>query len=149
MTCAPFVTQPGAVVGTDETIAQAVRLLAANGFAPLPVVDGGRILTGVFGPRELATLLLPMGARLADQSFELGFVSEDLSQLRERLAAQGQAKVGEHAGTVDAIAADTSLDEALLRLHRGETTLFVVDDAGRLAGTVNAGALLASLVEGE
>lgn len=149
MTCAPFVVQPGAVIGTDETIAQAVRLLAANGFAPLPVVDGGRVLAGVFGPRELATLLLPMGARLADQSFELGFVSEDPSQLRERLAAQCHAKVGGHAGAVDAITADTSLDEALRRLHRGETTLFVVDDAGRLAGTVNAGALLASLVEGE
>lgn len=149
MTCAPFVTQPGTVVDADATIAQAVRLLAVNGFTPLPVVDDGRMLTGVFGPRELATLLLPMGARLADQSFELGFVSEDPSRLRERLAAQSEAKVGPHASAVDAITADTSLDEALLRLHRGEAILFVVDDAGRLAGTVNAGALLASLVEGE
>lgn len=148
MTCAPYITQPGAVIGADEPVAQAVRLLAANGFVPLPVVDGNRRVAGIFGPRELATLLLPMGARLAGDSFDLGFVSETPRALHERLADEGQSKVAAHAGTVDPIRADTSLDEALLRFHRGEILLIVADDAGRLAGIISAAALLAPLAEG-
>lgn len=148
MTCAPYITQPGAVLGSDEPVAQAARLLAANGFAPIPVVEADRRLAGLFGASQLAKLLLPMGARLAGEAFDLSFVSEDPQVLRERLAAEAQAKVGEHVVAVEPIHAGTSVDEVLLRIHRGETFLPVVDGDGRLTGAVTAAAVLGALVEG-
>lgn len=148
MTCASFIAQPGAVLDRDEPVAQAARLLAANNFQPLPVVDGDRRLVGLFGPCQLATLLLPMGARLGGESFDLGFVSETLAALQERLAAVAQDKVGAHMAAHLPVRAKTSLDEALLRMHRGETVLAAVDDDGRLLGMVSAAAVLAPLAEG-
>src|SRR5512145_2144662 len=132
MTCAPYVVAPGAVLGCDEPVAQAARLVAANAFTPVPVVDGDRRLLGLFGPRELAGLLLPMGARLGGDSFALGFVSESPAALRERLAAVADDPVGKHVAAHAPIRPDTSLDEALLRMHRGATLQVVVDDDGRL-----------------
>lgn len=148
MTCAPMISQPRAVLGMDEPVAQAVRVLAANDFVPLPVVDGDRRLVGIFGPSQLATLLLPMGARLAGDSFDLGFVSEPPADLRERLAGTDQARLADHMAEHQPIHPQTSLDEALLRMHRGETFLVAVDDAGRLAGVLTAAAILSPIVEG-
>jgi CBS-domain-containing membrane protein len=149
MTCAPYITPTGAVIAVDEPIAQAVRLLAANNFVPLPVVDAERRLAGTFGPQQVATLLLPMGARLAGDSFDLGFVSEAPRDLQERLATAAGDRVGEHAAAVvQPLRADSSLDEALLRMHRGEEYLFIVDDAGHLAGVMTAASVLAPLVKG-
>lgn len=148
MTCAPFITQPATVLGGGDTVAAAVESLAANNFKPLPVVDGDRRLVGVFGPSDLATLLLPMGARLAGDSFDIGFVSEPLAQLRERLAAAGPARLGDHAGAHEPVRLATSVDEVLLRMHRGETFLVAVDDDGRLAGVITAATVLAQVVEG-
>ncbi|MGE5475563.1 MAG: HPP family protein [Bacteroidales bacterium] len=148
MTCAPYINPPAAVVAVDEPIAQAVRLLAANNFAPLPVVDAERRLAGTFGPQQLATLLLPMGARLAGDSFDLGFVSEAPRDLQERLAGAAGDRVGEHAAAVQPLRADSSLDEALLRMHRGEDCLFIVDDTGHLTGVMTAASVLAPLVKG-
>lgn len=148
MTCAPFITPPGAVLGADDTVGQAARLLAANGFAPIPVVDGDRRVIGVFGSAQLAKLMLPMGARLAGDSFDLSFVSESPQDLRDRLAAEAGATVASQAVQVETVRAATSLDEVLLRIHRGENAFVAVDDDGRLAGTLSAAAVLASLVEG-
>lgn len=150
MTCASYMAQPGAVLDRDEPVAQAARLLCANNFVALPVVDAGRRVVGLFGPRELATLLLPMGARLADEKFDfaLGFVSEPASALHERLEAVAADAVGAHMAAHVPVRPATSLDEAVLRLHRGEAVLAVADDDGRLVGVLTAAAVLAPLVEG-
>lgn len=146
MTCAAFIIPPGAVLAADDTIAHAAHFLAANGFLPVPVVDGDRRVTGVFGPGQLAALALPAGARLAGESFDLSFVSESPQDLHDRLAAEGAAKVGDHCAPVKPLRAETSLDEVLLRVYRGETAFVAVDADGRLLGTVLAAAVLAALV---
>lgn len=148
MTCAPMIGPPAAVLGQDDPVAQAVKTLAANNFASLPVVDGDRRLVGVFGCRELATLLLPMGARLAGDSFDLGFVSEQPARLRERLAAADQERVAEHMAEHEPVRPQTSLDEVLLRLHRGESQVVAVDEDGHVLGVITAAAVLAHIVEG-
>ncbi|HLO76440.1 MAG TPA: CBS domain-containing protein [Magnetospirillum sp.] len=147
MTCAPIVRPARAVLNQAQTIAQAVQMFAAAGFEPLPVVDDDGRLVGVFGPRELSTLLLPMGARLAGDNFDLGFVSEPLADLRERLTDAQDATVGEHAAEHDPVHPDTSLDEVLLRLHRGESFLVAVDQDNRVVGVVTAAAVLSHVVE--
>ena len=148
MTCASFITPAGAVLDAHEPVAQAVRRVAAAVFNPIVVVDGDHHVVGVFGPCQLAKLMLPVGARLAGESFDLSFVSESPQELRDRLAAEGDATVGEHAAPVAPVRAGTSLDELLLRVYRGETMFVAVDDNGRLAGTILAAAVLAALVEG-
>ena len=147
MTCAPFIIPPGAVIAAGEPVSRAARLLSAHGFAPVPVVDGGGRVVGMFGPSQLATLALPMGARLAGDTFDLSFVSEPLQDIRARLAAGLVAEVGAHAVAVEPVRAGTSLDEVLLRIHRGETTFVAVDEGGKLMGTVSSAAVLAALVE--
>lgn len=148
MTCAPFVIAPETVLGRHDTVAHAARQVAANAFTPLPVLDEDRRVLGLFGPRELAALLLPMGARLAGEGFGLGFVSEAPAALQERLAAVAADTVGQHLTPHMPIHARTSLDEALRRMHRGATVQVVVDDDGRLVGLLTAAGLLAPLVEG-
>lgn len=146
MTCAPYIAPAPAVLGRDEPVAQAVRRLAENHFQPLAVVDGDGRLLGLFGPREVAALLLPVGARLGGDGFALGFVSETPEALRERLGAVAAEPVGKYATAHRPLLASTSLDEALLRMHRGATVQMAVDDQGRVVGVLNAAALLAPLV---
>lgn len=148
MTCAPYIAPAPAVLGRDETVAQAVSTLAYYHFQPLAVVDGDGHLLGLFGPRELAALLLPMGARLAGDGFALGFVSESPEILRERLEAVGTDPVGKYATAHTPLQPTTSLDEALLRMHRGATVQIAVDAKGKVVGVLNAAAVLAPLVGG-
>jgi CBS domain-containing protein len=147
MSCANFITQPACVLPDNTAIAEAVAKLSAAGFSPLPVVDGDGRLAGIFGPRQLATLMLPMGARLAGDTFDLGFVSEPLADLRARLAAT-QDGVRSYLGEHLPIHPTTSVDEVLLRLHRGESFLVVVDDDRRVVGVVTADRALAYVLEG-
>jgi CBS domain-containing protein len=147
MSCAHFITQPACVLTRTTTVAQAVEHLSSNGFSPLPVVDEDGKLAGIFGPCQLATLMLPVGARLAGDSFDLSFVSEQFVDLRERLAAVS-GTVGAHLAEHTPIRLTTSVDEVLLRLHRGETFLVAVDDDRRIAGVLTASAMLAQVLGG-
>lgn len=146
MTCAPYIAPAPAVLGRDEPVSRAVRRLAEHHFQPLAVVDGDGRLIGLFGPREVAVLLLPVGARLGGDGFALGFVSETPQALRERLDAVGAEPVGKYATAHRPLLSSTSLDEALLRMHRGATVQMAVDEQGRVVGVLNAAALLAPLV---
>lgn len=146
MTCAPYIAPAPAVLGGGEPVAQAVRRLAGNHFQPMAVVDGEGRLLGLFGPREVAALLLPVGARLGGDGFAMGFVSETPEALRDRLDAIGAEPVGKYATAHRPLLSSTSLDEALLRMHHGATVQMAVDDQGRVVGELNAAALLAPLV---
>lgn len=147
MTCAPYVVPASAVLRCDDSVAKAASLVAASCFAPLPVLSAEGRVVGLFGPRELARLLLPTGARLAGGNFALGFLSEEPEALRERLASVAGDDVARHMAPHTPIRAETSLHEALRRMHHGATHQSVVDDQGRLVGMLTAASVLTTLVE--
>lgn len=147
MTCKSVMVPPAAQLAPGDTVAAALaRVMAAN-VPSLPVVDEAGRLAGVFGLKEVIGLLLPRAAKLGGDLGELNYLTEGLDDLKARLGAQAGAPVREFMSPHGALRAETSLMEALLLIHRGESLLPVADDTGRLVGVVTAQAALARISE--
>lgn len=148
MSCSAIVTPPPAVLGKGDTVAEALTILRQKGLAALPVTDAKGHFLGIFGLRELIALLLPRAVRLGVEMGELGFVSDTLADLHERLGVLGKEHVGKYMAPHRAVRGETPLVEALMLLYRGDSYLPVVDEAGKLIGVVTATDALNRVAEG-
>jgi len=138
MTCSDIISPPIAVLSKGDSVLNALALLREKGVSALPVTDAKGHFLGVFGLRELISLLLPRAVRLGQDMGDLGFVSDSLGDLHQRLEALGKDQVGKHMAPHRAIRAETPLVEALMLLYRGDSYLPVVDEAGKLVGVLTA-----------
>lgn len=142
MTCQSIVSPPPVTLEFDMPVAKAVSILIDQKYATLPVVDAQARFVGVFGTKELIGLLLPRAARLGDGLGELGFVTDNPDDLRNRLDALGGEPLSRHMSPHPTVRPETALAEALLILYRGDAFLPVVDTSGRLLGVVTAAGAL-------
>ncbi|MBC7907373.1 MAG: CBS domain-containing protein [Rhodospirillaceae bacterium] len=138
MTCQSIISPAPTVLDPSDTVAKAATALLAQSYATLPVVDGQGRFVGIFGARELIGLLLPRAVRLGNDLGDLGFVSDGITDLSARLAAQSGETVGKHMAPHQTVRPETSLVEALLLLYRGDAFLPVIEDSGKLVGIVTA-----------
>ncbi|MEW5728571.1 MAG: CBS domain-containing protein [Pseudomonadota bacterium] len=149
MTCKSIVAPVTATLAKGDSVAEAVKALAAHGFATLPVVDAKGHFLGVFGVRQLLALLLPRAARLGEDDMpDLSFVSDTSEDIKARLKSFAKESVGKAMAPHRTVRAETALVEAMLLLERGDGFLPVVDEAGKLAGILTAEAVVARLAEG-
>ena len=101
-----------------ETIADAVQRMLDDRVSDLPVIDASGRLVGMFKLDRLYQTLLPKAALLGDGMADLGFVSDTLGQLREKMRAIE---------------------------HRAVHEFVVAPDTGKLAGMVSARDVLLAL----
>lgn len=147
MTCRDLISPPPAILAKSDTVAEAVAALITHRFSTLPVTDAKGKFLGVFGVKELISLLLPRAVRLGEDLGDLGFISDSIADLRARLGGLGGEPVSKHMAAHRAVRAETSLVEALLLLYRGDACLPVVDDAGKLLGILSATDAVARIAE--
>lgn len=147
MSCEAIISAPPAVLGKGDAVADALQILRQHNVAALPVTDAKGHFVGIFGLRELISLMLPRAVRLGVEMGELGFVSDSMDDLRARLGAFAKDSVGKHLAPHRAIRAETPIIEALMLLYQGDSYLPVVDNAGKLVGIVSAADTLARVVE--
>ncbi|CAA7611506.1 conserved hypothetical protein [Magnetospirillum sp. LM-5] len=147
MTCQSIISAPPATLAKTDTVTQALGVLLTHRVPMLPVVDAKGHYVGVFGLKEVVALVLPKAARLGEDLGDLGFLSDGLADLRNRLATQGKEPVGKHVAAHRSVAPETQLVEALLLLYRGDSFLPVVDGSGVLVGVVTAADALTRMAE--
>jgi CBS-domain-containing membrane protein len=149
MTCQAIISAPPATLSKSQTVEQALGVLLTHRASMLPVVDAKGQFAGIFGLKEVVALLLPRAARLGEDMGDLGFLSDSLHDLRQRLVTQGKENVGKHLAAHRTIRPETPLVEALLLLYRGDSFLPVVDEAGKLIGVLNAADALTRMAEAQ
>ena len=134
-----------------DTLATAIALLVAAGrrVVNFPVVDADGRLVGSLSEDDLLAAVLPRSATMEDGLTDLGFVSDTLDQLRDKLAEIADDPVAdymEHPALP--VYNDSTLTETMLRLYHGENDLPVVDqDSGKLLGVISAFDLLSALAQ--
>jgi CBS domain-containing protein len=134
-----------------DTVGDALRLMLDNRVYDLPVIDAGGAFLGMFTLGQLYSLLLPRAALLGHGMPDLGFVSDTIKQLREKMREIEHDTVRDFVVKADdVIHPDTPPVEIVLLLHKGANNVPVVDrDSGRLVGMVSARDLLTALEAGE
>lgn len=148
MTCQSIVAPAPATLAKGDSVGDAVKALAANRYATLPVVDAKGHFLGIFGVRQILALLLPRAARLGpDDMPDLSFVSDNAEDIKARLKAAAKETVGKAMAPHRSVRPETALVEALLLLERGDGVLPVVDNAGKLIGLLTADAVITRLAE--
>jgi len=148
MTCRSFMMpNPLALRGTD-TVGAAAHQLVKHRYVNMPVVDGANRYLGMFGVFELLALLLPTGATLDHLVLDLGFMADDVSGLRQKLAELGPQPIAKLARTdLPVLKPDTAIVEALLLFYRGRSSLAVVEEGtGTLLGMLSYWDALAALI---
>ncbi|MCC7412950.1 MAG: CBS domain-containing protein [Gammaproteobacteria bacterium] len=146
MTASLVYDPPARVLHESDSVAIALDALIETGAGCLPVVDRDDRVLGTFGVDRLLGMLLPR-AVTAGRLPDLAFVSDTLSQVREKLSGIANDAIGPHAERIaHPIHPDTPLLEVLLLVHRGENEQPVSDrTTGKLVGVVSARRLLASI----
>jgi CBS domain-containing protein len=122
---------------TDQhTVAEAAQLLIANKLALLPVTNAAGKYLGVFSLNGLLALILPRAALMEGGLTDLGFLSDRLEILTERMHEHSARPLGELLEkNVPVIHPETPLLEIVLYLYRGENDIPVVDaKSGKLLG---------------
>jgi CBS domain-containing protein len=129
-----------------DTVADATQRMLDDRVYDLPVIDASGTFLGMFKLDRLYALLLPRAA-LLDGMTDLGFVSDTLAQLREKMREIEGRSVREFTAKPVYVAhPDTPPLEVVLLLHRGINNLPVVTrDTGALVGMVSARDLLTAL----
>lgn len=122
---------------TDQhTVAEAVQLLIAKKLALLPVTNAAGKYLGAFSLKGLLALILPRAALMEGGLTDLGFLSDRLDILKERMREHSARPLGELLEkNVPVIHPETPLLEIVLYLYRGENDIPVVDaKSGMLLG---------------
>lgn len=130
-----------------DSVAEAARRMLENHVSDLPVVDGAGKLVGMLKLERVLAALLPAAALLGPGMQDLGFISDDLDDLRDRMREIEARLVREFAVMPEQLVhPDTPPLEIVLQLYRGANNLPVVERAsGKLVGTVSARDVLAAL----
>ncbi|MDD2774724.1 MAG: CBS domain-containing protein [Gallionella sp.] len=134
----------------DSTIADAAQLLLETKLSALPVVDAGGRYLGIFSINRLLSLLLPRAALIEGGVSDLGFVSDAMETLCEKMGEQGSRLISEVLEKDARVAyPDTPLLELVLHLYRGENDIPVVDKTSHhFIGTITSAHLLAKVCQG-
>jgi CBS domain-containing protein len=121
--------------------------MLGNRVSDLAVVDVEGKFVGMFKLERLLAALLPAAAMVGYGIPDLGFVSDDVDDLRETMRAVEAREVRAFALMPEDVAhPDTAPLEIVLRLYRGANSVPVVDrESGRLLGVVTARDVLTAL----
>lgn len=119
-----------------QTVAEASQLLIDKNLSLIPVTDAAGKYLGVFSLNGLLALVLPRAALMEGGLTDLGFLSDRLEILQERMKEHGSRPVGEVLEKhVPVIHPETPLLEIVLHLYRAENDIPVVDAKnGQLLG---------------
>jgi CBS domain-containing protein len=138
------------VLDTD-TLATAISRLVAAGrrVVNVPVVDAEGRLVGSLSEDDLLAAILPRSATIEDGLTDLGFVSDTLEQLCDKLAEIADDPVADYMEhPCQPLYTNSSLSETMLRLYHGENDLPVVEPGGdKLVGVVSAYDVLYALAQ--
>ncbi|MFN3077579.1 MAG: HPP family protein, partial [Alphaproteobacteria bacterium] len=117
-----------------DTVAKALEYLLKHEVLAIPVVDAAGRYLGMFGKHRFLSLLLPKAALLDEgvpslaQLLDLAFMSDNLDDVRQRLAAIANNPVGQYAEKdAPVLEATAPLMKAMLLLYRTRNYLPVVD----------------------
>lgn len=137
MTCAAIMTANPPTILDSDSVADAAGKLVTHRATALPVVDANGIYAGMFGIRDLLSLVVPRRALAGVPN--LRFTEEDANALRHKFRAAKTQTAGETADRrVAALHPDTPEIEALRAFSRDQATLpVVVRDTGKLVGVVS------------
>ncbi|MFY9259512.1 MAG: CBS domain-containing protein [Gallionella sp.] len=150
MTIRDLIDPNSVTIRDDSTIADAAQLLLETKLSALPVVNASGRYLGIFSVNRLLALLLPRAALIEGGVSDLGFVSDPMETLCEKMAEQGTRLISDVVEKEVRIAyPDTPLLELVLHLYRGENDIPVVDKASHhFIGTVTSAHLLAKVCQG-
>jgi CBS domain-containing protein len=81
---------------STDKVCDALRIMHTHQIRNLPVVDEEGQFVGLFGIRQLITLLLPKAAQIEHGLKELNFMSDEVEVLYERLGEIGHKPVTEY-----------------------------------------------------
>ena len=131
----------------SDSVAEATRRMLENRVSDLPVVDGAGKLVGLLKLERVLAALLPTAALLGPGIPDLGFVSDGLDDLRDKMREIESRRVREFAAMPEHVVhPDTPPLEIVLQLYRGANNLPVVErETGKLVGTVSARDVLSVL----
>ncbi|MCB1785617.1 MAG: CBS domain-containing protein [Gammaproteobacteria bacterium] len=127
------------VMRADETVAKAIEIIMQHRYRSLPVVDEDGCYLGVFGVNVLLKMVLPPAVILEKGLTTAPFVTDDLHDLRRRLAGVEQQPVRAFMNDeAVAVNPDTPLVETLLVLYRTRASVPVVEPGTcRLVGMIS------------
>jgi CBS-domain-containing membrane protein len=148
MTCATIMNPHPVTIGNEETVAAALEKMLQHRVKSLAVVDREGRFQGMFGLHRLLGLLLPKAATISDGMEDLAFVSDTLTDIRERLQQLQNQPVGAYLSRNDTVPVHpgTPLVETVLLLYRHRDNLPVVEQTtGKLVGLVSPWEILAKL----
>lgn len=133
-----------------DTVADATRRMLDDRVSDMPVVDASGALVGMLRLEGLYAALLPKAALLGEGLSDLGFVSDTLGQLREKMREVERRPVREFTVMPEYVVhPDTTPVQIILLLHRGANSIPVVaPETGKLVGMVSARDVLAALSAG-
>jgi len=133
-----------------DTVADATRRMLDDRVSDMPVVDASGALVGMLRLEGLYAALLPKAALLGEGLSDLGFVSDTLGQLREKMREVERHPVREFTVMPEYVVhPDTTPVQIILLLHRGANSIPVVSpETGKLVGMVSARDVLAALSAG-
>jgi CBS-domain-containing membrane protein len=131
----------------SDSVGEAVQGMLDDRVSDLPVVDGEGRLIGLFKLDLLLASLLPKAALIGYGVPDLAFISDTVTQLRERMREIETEHVRHFAVKPDhVVRPDTSPMEVVMLLYKGANNVPVVDrETGKLVGMVDARDVLAAL----
>jgi CBS-domain-containing membrane protein len=150
MTIHDLIDPNSVTLRNDSTITSAIQLLLESKLSALPVVNASGLYLGIFSVNRLLALLLPRAALIEGGVSDLGFVSDAMETLCEKMREQGTRLVSEVVEKEARVAyPDTPLLELVLHLYRGENDIPVIDKTSHhFIGTVTSAHLLAKVRQG-
>ena len=138
---------PVALRSTD-TVGTAARYILTHRLRHLPVVDEEGRYLGIFGIFSLLQLTLPKAVMVDRGLADVSFLSGGLPELRERLREQAdELVINSLRQDVPTVSPETPLMETVLLLLRTRMALpVVIEETGRLVGTISSWEALNSIV---
>jgi CBS-domain-containing membrane protein len=135
------------VLKDSDSVGEAVQGMLDDRVSDLPVVDDEGRLIGLFKLDRLLASLLPKATLIGYGVPDLAFISDTVTQLRERMREVEAEPLRHFAIKADHVVhPDTSPVEIVLLLYKGANNVPVVDrDSGKLVGMVAARDVLAAL----
>ncbi len=149
--CRSVMSAPPAVLKPSDTLSGALRAMIEQRIPALPVTEADGRYVGMLPRSRLIALAMPRVLSHEDELYptahllKVGFITESLADLQERMDAVANDPVSKHVATdVPVLAPDTPLMNAMSFLHRQRNLLPVVEN-GKLVGIVSVWDVLARI----